>query len=127
MQQSMQGLVDLVTMLVEFTVDGAIVPAPWDRAVPPDVAGRLVGEACMTQSPPHAGEMHADGDELLYLIEGAVDVILDGETGDQCFALQPLQAFIVPRGVWHRVVVKEPCRLLHFTPGKKQVRWSRPA
>jgi mannose-6-phosphate isomerase-like protein (cupin superfamily) len=79
----------------------------------------------MTKAPPHAGEMHPDGDELLYLVEGAVDLVLDEEAGELCRSLQPGQAFVVPRGVWHRVIIKEPCRLLYFTPGRSQVRWKR--
>lgn len=81
----------------------------------------------MTKSPPHAGEMHPDGDELLYLVEGAVDLVLDTENGDRCVSLQPGEAFVVPRGVWHRVVVKEACCLLYFTPGRNKVRWKRAA
>jgi mannose-6-phosphate isomerase-like protein (cupin superfamily) len=65
----------------------------------------------MTKNPPHAGEMHPDGDELLYLVDGAVDIILDEAAGERCLGLQPGQAFVVPCGVWHRVMVKEPCRL----------------
>lgn len=79
----------------------------------------------MTRSAPHAGEMHLDGDELLYLVDGAVNLVLDEESGERSIPLQPGQAFVVPRGVWHRVVVKEPCCLLYFTPGRSQVRWKR--
>jgi hypothetical protein len=64
----------------------------------------------MTKNPPHAGEMHPDGDELLYLVEGAIDFVLDEEAGERCLSLQPFQAFVVPCGVWHRVIVKQPCR-----------------
>jgi mannose-6-phosphate isomerase-like protein (cupin superfamily) len=69
--------------------------------------------------------MHPDGDELLYLVEGAVDVILDTKDGERCVSLEPKQAFVVPRGVWHRVEVKQPSCLLHFTPGRNRVRWKR--
>jgi quercetin dioxygenase-like cupin family protein len=67
--------------------------------------------------------MHPDGDELLYLISGRVEVILedggDVETvGEQRVeALQPGDAIVVPRGVWHRVDVREPSHLVHVTPG----------
>lgn len=54
----------------------------------------------MTKNPPHAGEIHPDGDELLYLVDGAVDVILDEAAGERCLGLQPGQAFVVPCGVW---------------------------
>ena len=31
--------------------------------------------------------------------------------------LAPGEAFVVPQGVWHRVVVHEPSRFVHITPG----------
>jgi quercetin dioxygenase-like cupin family protein len=67
--------------------------------------------------------MHPDGDELLYLISGRVDVILE-DGGDvetvgveHVEALQPGDAIVVPRGVWHRVDVREASHLVHVTPG----------
>ena len=67
--------------------------------------------------------MHPDGDELLYLVSGRVDVILE-DGGDETTVgvprvetLQPGEAVLVPRGVWHRVDVREPSRLVHVTPG----------
>jgi quercetin dioxygenase-like cupin family protein len=67
--------------------------------------------------------MHPDGDELLYLISGRIDVILE-DGGDvenigvqRVEALQPGDAIVVPRGVWHRVDVRESSHLVHVTPG----------
>jgi mannose-6-phosphate isomerase-like protein (cupin superfamily) len=110
---------------VHFTPTGSIEPVAQECRAHPGVEGRLAGEARMTKNPPHAGEMHPDGDELLYLVEGASDVVLDEEAGERCLSLLPGQAFVVPCGVWHRVVVKEPCCLLYFTPGRSHVRWKR--
>ena len=77
----------------------------------------------MQRSAPHRGEIHPDGDELLYLVSGAIDVVV--ETGgtqesigeEHVTRVEPGQAFIVPRGLWHRVEVREPSRLVHITPG----------
>ena len=121
-----EGPITLSKNPIEFTAEGHIKPVVQRGRAHPSVAGRLAGEARMTRSPPHAGEMHPDGDELLYLVEGALDVFLDEQAGEQCVSLQSGQAFVVPRGIWHRVVVKEPCRLLYFTPGRNLVRWKRP-
>lgn len=117
---------DLSRSPLHFAPTGLIVPVVQRGRAHPGVEGRLAGEARMTKNPPHAGEMHPDGDELLYLVDGAVDVILDEAAGERCLGLQPGQAFVVPCGVWHRVMVKEPCRLLYFTPGRSRVRWHRP-
>lgn len=89
---------------------------------PTRVDGFTVGAPVMTQNAPHRGELHPDGDELLYLISGAVDVVLDDgdlETvgTETTTPLEPGEAFIVPKGVWHRVVVKEPSHFVHITPG----------
>jgi mannose-6-phosphate isomerase-like protein (cupin superfamily) len=72
--------------------------------------------------PPHRGEVHPDGDELLYLVSGAVEVVLDD--GDEhsigaetTVVLREGDAFVVPRGVWHQVRVLEPAYFVHVTPG----------
>ena len=124
--EPLKNPINLSKSPVRFTPTGSIEPVAQRGRAHPGVEGRLAGEARMTKNPPHAGEMHPDGDELLYLVEGAVDVILDEEAGERCLSLQPGQAFVVPCGVWHRVMVKEPCCLLYFTPGRSQVRWRRP-
>ena len=117
------GPTDLSTTFLHLTRDGGIEEIVSRGPGHPDVEGRLAGEARMKRSPPHGGEMHPDGDELLYLIEGNLDVSLDAPGGgQQTVSLTSGDAFVVPRGVWHRVIVKEPCRLLFLTPGKSKVR-----
>ncbi len=117
---------DVSTCFLHLARDGSIDVLPSKGPAHPSVEGRLVGEARMSKSPPHGGEMHPDGDELLYLVEGEVDVALDEEAGETIVSLCPGDFFIVPRGTWHRVLVKEPCRLLFFTPGRSQVRRRQP-
>ena len=63
-------------------------------------------------------EMHPDGDELVYLLSGAVTLLLDRADGVQRLALQGRAALHVPRGVWHTADVAEPSRLLHLTWGR---------
>jgi mannose-6-phosphate isomerase-like protein (cupin superfamily) len=71
----------------------------------------------MRRNPPHAGEVHPDGDEILYLISGGVDVILEEADSDRTVSVKPGQAVVVPQGVWHRVELREPSHLLFITPG----------
>ncbi len=66
--------------------------------------------------------MHPDGDEYLYFVSGRVQVVLDDgdqdHVGDESrYDVGPGEAFIVPRGVWHRIEVIEPAHLVHVTPG----------
>jgi mannose-6-phosphate isomerase-like protein (cupin superfamily) len=93
------------------------VPGP-----PPDVDGLLVGAFHMTEDPPISGEMHPDGDEILVLWSGAMDVVLEHGGEEIIKSLAPGEAFVVPRGVWHRTVVREPSDLLHITPGHSKHR-----
>ena len=90
---------------------------------PQRIDGFTIGAPRITGDAPHDGEMHPDGDELLYLVSGRIDVILeDGGTQatvgtEHVQTLRAGEAIIVPRGVWHRVDVREPSRLVHITPG----------
>jgi mannose-6-phosphate isomerase-like protein (cupin superfamily) len=63
-------------------------------------------------------EMHPLGDELLLLLTGAVDVALEEPGGPRVISLHPGQVCIVPRGVWHRVILREPGDLVFVTPPK---------
>jgi len=111
-------VIDLSQATVGLLRDGASSLEESRPGPPRRVDGLVVGAPLMTRNAPHAGEMHPDGDELLFLVSGAVDVIVEDDDGSEhSVALGPGQAFIVPRGVWHRVQLREPSRILHITPG----------
>jgi mannose-6-phosphate isomerase-like protein (cupin superfamily) len=84
---------------------------------PQRIDGFSVGFPWITGDPPHDGEMHPDGDELLVLIAGAVTVTLELDEGDRQIDLGPGDALVVPQGVWHQITTGEPSRLIHVTPG----------
>jgi len=72
--------------------------------------------------PPHRGEMHPDGDEILYLVSGAIEEVFDDGNEEKIGAetsvvLRGGDAIVVPRGVWHQVNVIEPAYFVHLTPG----------
>ena len=91
----------------------------WGAGGPPRIDGYTVGAPLLTpgHEPPHAGEMHPDADELLFLVSGRVRVVLELEDGHRETELAGGQALVVPRGVWHRIRIEEPGRLVHVTPG----------
>lgn len=92
----------------------SIIPAQPDPPIPVD--GMTFGVATMAENAPHGGEMHPDGDEVLYLISGKVRVVfLDCDEPD--IDVKPGDGLVVPRGVWHRVDVLEPCQIVYLTPG----------
>ncbi len=113
-------------------LQGTVVDIAPDRSMsvratrpgPPDrVDGYTFGAIPHVEGPgPHGGEVHPDGDELLYVVSGTMQVILDD--GDQqtvgtetTVVLRAGDAYVVPRGVWHRVEAVEPSYLVHVTPG----------
>ena len=85
-----------------------------DPPIPVD--GMTFGVASMSENSPHGGEMHPDGDEVLYLISGWVNVVLlDSPQAD--VEMKPGEGLVVPKGVWHRVDILEPCQIVYLTPG----------
>ncbi len=83
---------------------------------PAEVDGMTIGIARMSRNSPHGGEMHPDGDEVLYLISGRVRVVFELAAFEDVDLL-PGQGLVVPKGVWHRVDILEPCEIMYATPG----------
>jgi len=63
-----------------------------------------MGIITMEQSAPHGGEVHPDGDELLYVISGKVSVTWDC-AADEVLTLGPGEGCIIHKGEWHKVNV----------------------
>lgn len=62
-------------------------------------------------------EMHPEGDEFVYLLSGAVVLLLEQPAGLQEVLLNDRAAVVVPRGVWHTAKVGRPSRMLFVTKG----------
>lgn len=87
------------------------------RKGPPEaVDGWDIGLARLSRPPPHDGEMHPDGDELLYVMTGSISVILE-ETPQRTVDVRAGECIIVPQGVWHRLLIHVESELLYVTPG----------
>jgi mannose-6-phosphate isomerase-like protein (cupin superfamily) len=89
--------------------------------LPVKLDGRLVGRLTVeTPGQRDEWEMHPHQDEMLYLLEGSITVILrsdpDQADGEQTLHVQAGEACIVPQGMWHRQVVVAPCTTLFLTP-----------
>ena len=72
--------------------------------------------ADMTRDAPHGGEMHPDGDEIVYVVAGRIQVVLELESVE-VLDVGPKEGLVIPRGVWHRIHVKESATLMTITPG----------
>lgn len=81
---------------------------------PGRIDGMTVGIITIEGDAPHGGEMHPDGDEILYVISGQLRVVGDSSGS---LVLGPGSACIVQKGEWHRVELLEKAQLLHITPG----------
>ncbi len=66
--------------------------------------GLMVAFADMPRTPPHGGELHPDGDELIYIISGKVRVIGESTPDEHC-DLGPGEVCIVSKGEWHLVQI----------------------
>ncbi|HYR66167.1 MAG TPA: cupin domain-containing protein [Reyranella sp.] len=78
--------------------------------------GRLMGSTGQNADWNH-WERHPAGDEILVLLSGELELVLDTERGEERASLKAGQTFIVPKGVWHRGIVKKPGQLMFLTPG----------
>lgn len=103
--------------------DWSVTFRPTSPGPPQRIDGYTVGAAQnIVGAGPHGGEVHPDGDELLYVVSGAMELILDD--GDEATVgaettvlLRAGDAYVVPRGTWHRLEAVEPSHLVHVTPG----------
>jgi mannose-6-phosphate isomerase-like protein (cupin superfamily) len=80
-------------------------------------SGRLVG-TFHNAADWDSWEVHPAGDEIVCLLSGAIDVVLEEDDGERVVELEAGQTCIVPSGVWHRAVVREPGDTLHITRGE---------
>jgi mannose-6-phosphate isomerase-like protein (cupin superfamily) len=64
-------------------------------------------------------EMHPHGDEVVLLISGAVDVLLEEAAGARIVSLRaPGDCVLVPQGAWHTATPLGLSTLLFITAGE---------
>ena len=79
-------------------------------------SGWLISEYEFTSDWPN-WEMHPNGDEFVYLLSGAMELLLEESEGERVLSLVGSGAVVVPRGVWHTANISTPSRVLHVTLG----------
>jgi quercetin dioxygenase-like cupin family protein len=62
-------------------------------------------------------ELHPDDDELLYVVEGEIEITTLGAAGPVTSVISSGEIFVVPRGVWHRQTIARPTVQVWITPG----------
>ena len=65
-----------------------------------------------------AWEMHPSGDELLTMLSGEMEVVFERAGGEASITIRTGETCRVPRGTWHRQVVRQAGRYLGMTYGR---------
>ena len=64
-------------------------------------------------------EMHPNGEEVIILLTGNVDLVLEKKTGNKIVHLQQQGDWLmVPKGQWHTAHVNAPSTVLFITAGE---------
>ena len=108
--------VDVTRELLDVHRDLSVTTRARRPGPPKRIDGMTVGIVTMTHDAPHGGEVHPDGDEILFVISGRLRVVGDSDPNAP-IELGPGDACIVGKGEWHRVSALEPTQLVHITPG----------
>ncbi|HUY26985.1 MAG TPA: cupin domain-containing protein [Candidatus Binataceae bacterium] len=66
---------------------------------------------------PTRWERHPGGNEMLYIVDGAVEVVTLTDAGPVTSVADTGSIFICPRGLWHRQIPRPFVRELSLTPG----------
>ncbi|NKB97378.1 MAG: hypothetical protein GKR90_02600 [Pseudomonadales bacterium] len=109
--------VDLVRNTIG--LDGSGLAQALKNTVPPSqIDGLMIGAPILERNPPHSGEIHPDGDEIIILVSGRLSVKLELPGGDQTIELSKSgEACIVRKGTWHQVFLDQESQVVHITPG----------
>jgi mannose-6-phosphate isomerase-like protein (cupin superfamily) len=78
--------------------------------------GRLVTMSRQAEDWSH-WERHPAGDEVLILLSGELQIVLESAGRTRRVAMRAGQSLVVPKGVWHRAVVKKTGNMVFITPG----------
>lgn len=64
-------------------------------------------------------ERHPNGDEIIVLLSGEIDIVLRQHDAEQQLTLNKPGTFtIIPRNTWHTASVNTRCEVLFITPGE---------
>ena len=64
-------------------------------------------------------EIHPHGEEVIVLLSGDVELILEKDVGTESIQLSQQGTFaIIPKNTWHTAKTSKPSRLLFITPGQ---------
>jgi quercetin dioxygenase-like cupin family protein len=68
-------------------------------------------------------ERHRNGDELLHVLEGEVEITVLSDAGPVQRTVRQGNIFVCPRGLWHRQHARDFVTMLSATPGPSDASW----
>lgn len=90
-------------------------------------AGHVLIQRFSFDSPWPTWEVHPEGDEFVYLLEGDTDFILSEEGVQRTVRIsEPGSYVVVPQGAWHTARPHAPTTLLFVTPGEGTLNAEQP-
>ena len=110
--------VDVTRFVLDLRPDFSVAPRATKPGPPQRIDGMTIGFVAVTSDAPHKGEVHPDGDEILYVVSGRLRVVGESEPS-RVIELGSGDACIVRKGEWHNVTMVEPAMLIHITPGPR--------
>lgn len=108
--------VDPKTQIVGFDSDLTAVLCANEHELSEPIEGMTFGVAMMCEDAPHSGERHLGGEELLYLVDGRARLVFTDDPVPDV-EMRPGDVVVVPKGLWHRVQILDPCHFVYLTPG----------
>ena len=108
--------VDPNTQIVGFDSNLTAIQCANEHELSEPIKGITFGVAVMNEDAPHGGERHLGGDEVLYLIKGRARLVFTDDP-EPDVEMRSGDVVVVPRGLWHRVEILDPCHFVYLTPG----------
>ena len=59
--------------------------------------------------------MHPACDELIYLLSGSLEIILDLRCHEKIISLKPNDVATIPRSIWHTIKIYRPSHVLNIS------------
>ena len=72
-------------------------------------------------------EIHPEGDELVFLLNGDTDMVLATDDGEEVTRVKtPGEYILVPKNTWHTARPHRPTSMLFLTPGEGTLNAAEP-
>jgi PhnB protein len=89
----------------------------------PPMSMKFLGEAnnttlVVSRATGASWERHPGGDEMIYVVEGAAELVTLTDDGPVKSKLREGSLFVCPRGLWHQTIPKPSVSAFYLTPGE---------